>query len=85
MVSESAVEKKGVNLDITLGRLKQLSHEERILIGLFYYEKLSVPDIATALQTTAEQVQKALLKIYPKLFPSSGPSHAKKAVAETVG
>lgn len=55
-------------LDITLERLKQLNRQERILIGLYFYERLSIDEIAVVLQKSNRSVQSMLEEVFPKLF-----------------
>ncbi len=55
-------------LDITLERLKQLNRQERILIGLYFYERLTIDEIAVVLQRSNQSVQSMLEEVFPKLF-----------------
>ncbi|GEM_PF-6541799 len=55
-------------MDITLERLKQLNRQERILIGLYFYERLSIDEIAVVLQQSSRSVQSMLEEVFPKLF-----------------
>jgi len=62
-----------VEVDILLEQLKKLSREDRILVGLYYYEGLGVEEIAGILNWNAEKVRTGLNRIFPHLFlkPSS--------------
>ncbi len=55
-------------LDITLGRLKELNRDERILLGLYVYEYLSAEDIAGVLQLTVEVVNTQLESVFSKVM-----------------
>lgn len=61
-------------VDILMGQLKELSHPERVLLGLFYFEQLSAEEIAPILSMKVSQVYENLNRILPHL-------HQKPALA----
>ncbi|RMF61112.1 MAG: hypothetical protein D6748_02390 [Calditrichaeota bacterium] len=68
MMSKNGTATADVNVDITLGRLKKLSKSERILVGLYFYERLSIEEIALVLQKSNQSIQEKLNQIYCKLL-----------------
>lgn len=52
---------------VALARLRQLSTEERLLVGLYYYENLSANDIAAVLERPAAAVEADLDAVFVKL------------------
>ena len=80
MISRNRESTSGLSLDITLGRLQTLEKQERILIGLYFYERLSVEEIAIVLQQSSDSIQTMLDGIFPKLFPEL----AREKVVQTL-
>ena len=58
---------KQTEVDILLQQLKQLSRNDRVLLGLYFYEKLTVEDIASVLSIEQKKVKTALNRIIPYL------------------
>jgi DNA-directed RNA polymerase specialized sigma24 family protein len=59
--------RKKLEVDILLQNLKKLSQDDRVLLGLYFYEKLSVEEIATVLRWEMGQVKRSLDQIIPLL------------------
>ncbi len=86
MQSKEQAPETQFHVDITLGRLKQLNQTERTLIGLFYYEELTVEEIAIILQRDKDQVQTDINNIFPKVFASPSRQEALgKMTSEVIG
>lgn len=51
--------------------LKQLSPRERLIAGLLFYEKLTVPETAVILQLPEEAVRLLLMQILSRLAESA--------------
>ncbi len=54
-------------LDIALGVLKELTREQRIIIGLYFYENLSAAQISQILGSKEEQVQATIEMVLRKI------------------
>ena len=50
-------------VDILLEQLKALSQEDRILLGLYFYEKLSFNEIAVILNRNVQAVEQHIQRI----------------------
>lgn len=59
--------KKNISMQPILELLKQSNRIEKNILCLYYFEKLSVSDIAIALKRDKQVVQKALEKILMKM------------------
>ncbi|HFE64572.1 hypothetical protein B1H10_00920 [candidate division KSB1 bacterium 4484_188] len=55
------------SVDILLAQLKKLSHADRVLLGLYFYEKLSIEEISVILSTSPRMVESDLERIAPYL------------------
>ncbi len=67
-MEKQSVAQRSRRVDILLGQLKQLKKEERVLIGLYFYEQLSLEEIAFVLHKSVEEIQKQLEQILPRLI-----------------
>ncbi len=67
MEKQSVAHKSG-NVDIMLGQLKKLKRNERVLLGLYFYEQLSIEEIAFILKKSVSEVQSQLEQILPRLI-----------------
>ncbi len=54
--------------DILLSQLRELSLNERTILGLFFYEKLTVIEIATVLNWQIQKVENTLQRVLPRLL-----------------
>lgn len=54
-------------IDILIHQLKKLSQDERILLGLYFYEKLTVEEIGAVLHREPSAVVQILKRILPHL------------------
>lgn len=54
-------------IDILLAQLKKLSRADRILLGLYFYEKLTIQEIAVILGISPKSVEADLERIAPCL------------------
>lgn len=71
MRSQKKLPDQAPELQVLLDRLKGLEHEERIIIGLYFYESLTVEEIAAIVNQQSEQITRLLQQIYPKLLNDS--------------
>lgn len=67
-MKKQSVAQRSRRVDILLGQLKQLNKEERVLMGLYFYEQLSLEEIAFVLGKSEEEVQAQLEQILPRLI-----------------
>ncbi len=73
-------------VDVLIGQLKKMSRNDRILVGLYFYEGLSVEEIALILNWSTEKVRVGLNRIFPRLVvKSSASSDEKDLVLELFG
>ncbi len=56
-----------VRVDIVMDQLKKLDKNERILIGLYFYEQLSIEEIAVILSIDERDIREQLYRVLPKL------------------
>lgn len=56
------------DVDILMKQLKKLDRDERVLIGLFFYEQLSVDKIAEILSLESSRVRRKIDRILPQLI-----------------
>jgi len=54
-------------LDITLGVLKELNQEQRVILGLYFYENVSVQQIARILHMQECQVRATIEMVLWKI------------------
>ena len=57
-------------VDILMEQLQKLRQEERVLIGLYFYEELSIDEISDLLSIKAVRVKQMINQILPKLMLS---------------
>ena len=64
-------------IEVTIGLIKQLNSQERVILALYYYEDLDVSEIAQVLQLTEAQVERKLLEIHDqiKAILTTGTAH----------
>lgn len=65
------------DVDILLENLKRLRREERILIGLYFYEQLTISEIRDVLHRPIEEIREELARLLPMLVlpdTDAGPS-----------
>ncbi len=55
-------------IEVTIGLLKQLNSDERIILALYYYEELDVPAIAEVLQRPESWVEEKLNAIQDRVL-----------------
>jgi DNA-directed RNA polymerase specialized sigma subunit len=55
-------------VDILMEQLQKLRQEERVLIGLYFYEELSIEEISDLLSIKAIRVKEMINQILPKLL-----------------
>ncbi len=58
---------KPTRVDITMGVLKGLSNQERILVALYYYERLTPEEISELLGKDARSIRVQLDQIHAKI------------------
>jgi DNA-directed RNA polymerase specialized sigma24 family protein len=56
---------KANSADILLQKLKRLSREERILLGLYFYEGLTIQEIVEVLHWDTFKIQSMLENLFP--------------------
>lgn len=59
------------HLDYAMGRLQSLDNHEQVLLGLYYFEKLTVGEIANVLQEDPGMVENRLDGVFSKMSESS--------------
>ena len=57
----------GSPIDITLGVLRSLTKLERLVVALYYYEQLSLEEIATVLKKRQSTVKAAFHRVHQKM------------------
>ena len=67
MVAHGNMSDLQLNQDITLGRLQQLDQRERVLVGLFFYESLTVDEISMVLHQDRSEIHHQLQAILGKV------------------
>ena len=63
MVAHGNISDLQHNQDITFGRLQQLDQRERVLVGLYFYESLSVDEIGMVLHQSSSEIHRQLKAI----------------------
>ncbi|GAB4380502.1 MAG: hypothetical protein Kow0042_30630 [Calditrichia bacterium] len=56
-----------IEMDILMEQLKKLSRKDRIIMGLCFYENLSVEETAEILGESTEYIKERLAKILPAM------------------
>ncbi len=56
------------SIEVTIGLLKQLTSEERVVLALYYYENLEATEIATVLQLPEKEIHRRLEHIHAKIL-----------------
>ncbi len=54
-------------VDILMGKLKKLSSQDRMVLGLYFYERLTVDEISALLGWSGAEIEKMLKKILPEI------------------
>lgn len=54
-------------VDILMGKLKKLSSQDRMVLGLYFYERLTVDEISGLLGWSGAEIEKMLKKIFPEI------------------
>ncbi len=67
MSKQNGSQLKPTQVDITMGALKNLDYHERILVALYYYERLTVEEISELLGKDAHSIQQQLDQIHAKI------------------
>ncbi|GAB4339043.1 MAG: hypothetical protein Kow0037_23600 [Calditrichia bacterium] len=53
--------------DILMEQLKKLNQEDRVLIGLYFYERLTLDEMSIVLEQSNEVLRKRLTELIPML------------------
>ena len=56
------------NGEFALAHLRDLNRNDKILVGLYFYESLSIEEIALVLQESSEQIQSKVNALIAKFF-----------------
>lgn len=56
--------------NLAMGALKQMSSEERIVFGLYFYENLSVNEISVILDKQKTRIEEILDKVFDQILQS---------------
>ena len=71
---EKANKEKLNNEKFLMDLFRRLSYEDKVLLGLYFYENLKVGEIATVLKCDAAVVVKRLNKMLPNIIHESSRS-----------
>lgn len=71
-----------VDVDILLGQLRKLEKADRLLVGLHFFEKLTIEEIALIMGLTPDEVQNHLDRIKPLLITTMTEDQATETISE---
>lgn len=73
--------KNGIDAKFCLENLKKLDSEEQVLVGLYFYESLTVDEISVILEKDRKDVDVSLRKIFSKIVKKPAGKEAKVQLA----